>query len=86
MNEGELKKRMLRCGKDVWYADSESDNVINPQYLDADDTLKLVDAAKKDIYEPINRLESVNNPIAQDYVYTYQKILERLKKWFGESK
>ena len=46
---------------------------------------EIVDEAKKDIYEPIKKLEVVDEPNGMDYAYTYQKIIERLKKWFGES-
>ena len=52
---------------------------------DMQEIFDVVDLAKKDIYEPINKLEAVNNAHANDYVYTYQKIFDRLKKWFGDS-
>ena len=43
--------------------------------------------AKKDLWEPIIKLElQPEKPNGLDYAYTYQKLINRIEKWFGETK
>ena len=75
---------MLNCGKDVFYCDSEDDNIIDPEYFVASETFKIVDEAKKDLFEPMIILEAIDKPHVNDYACTYQKLQDRLIKWFGD--
>ena len=80
---------MLNCGKDVFYCDSEDDNIIDPEYFVASETLKIVDEAKKDIYSEITRIEQAleeeqGELNGMDYHEFYHRIKPKIKKWFGE--
>ena len=74
MTDGELKKQ-IKAWKSA---------VLNP-YILTDTVYEIVDEAKKDLFEPMIILEAIDKPHANDYVYTYQKLQDRLIKWFGDS-
>ena len=81
---GELEKRIMeqiqyQFSMHIGDFHGDKQPYIMKRHLD-----KIIEEATRDIYEPINKLESINNPIDVDYVVTYQKIIERLKKWLGD--
>ena len=77
MIEGELKNKLRLSA----IGDEYGNYTLSEEEID-----EVFAEAKKDIYEPIELLEAQKEtPNGMDYAYTYQKIIERLKKWFGDS-
>ena len=76
MSDGQLKKRMLQGIHDFSLHDPE--NLTNEMF-------EFIDEAKKDLFEPMIILEAIDKPHVNDYACTYQKLQDRLIKWFGDS-
>ena len=75
-SEGELKKRLN------YHADNNDYFMVDIEKIE-----EILELAKKDLWEPIIKLElQPEKPNGLDYAYTYQKLINRIEKWFGETK
>ena len=94
VDEGQLKRRCVGLRKIIVCNDepqiTENGKLYQQPYASMrlpypEEASQVIDEAKKDLFEPMIILEAIDKPHVNDYACTYQKLQDRLIKWFGDS-
>ena len=75
---GELYKKIE---KESYHLDTGRTSL--GKYLHQDEIKELLDLAKGDLFELINRVNKASDNNGNAYAYAYQVLEERIRKWFG---